>query len=107
MNYDDFWENIIKNPDGSLNEEQILKELNDYSMVLNSLSSAYDLMTGGMISKPGTSMDVVEDIFHQNFLYVGDDSGIIWGDAEDLNGIMDDAETLGELKAEIKEYFKL
>lgn len=44
--YEDFWKNIVENGDGSLNKDQIMRELSDYSMVMNDCEKAYDLMTG-------------------------------------------------------------
>ena len=49
-NYDNFWKEIVENPDGTLNLEQIKKELCDYSNIMDIVSKVYDHITGGRIS---------------------------------------------------------
>ena len=65
--YYDFWEDIVENEDGSLNKDQIMRELSDYSMVLDNCAKAYYTMTDGMISKQNTNFFEVENIFNQNY----------------------------------------
>jgi hypothetical protein len=36
--YEDFWKEIVENKDGSLNKLQIMKELYDYSNVMDNCS---------------------------------------------------------------------
>lgn len=103
--YEDFWKNIVENSDGFLNKDQIMRELSDYSMVMNDCERAYDLMTGGIISKAGTKFEVVEGIFYDK--YIMKDDHTIWGYDSDLLDILDDAETLEELKQNILDYFEI
>ncbi len=64
--YQEFWKDIVENPDGTLNIEQVKKELSDYSMVMDIASKVYCSITRGRISKPNTNADciiqVVEDL---------------------------------------------
>jgi hypothetical protein len=47
-----FWKDICENADGTLNIEQIKKELADYKVCLDEVSKVYDDITGGRLSKP-------------------------------------------------------
>lgn len=57
--FDKFWKPIILNPDGTLNLEQIKKELHDFYTMLKNVPVVYDHVTGGRISKPLTPAEVV------------------------------------------------
>lgn len=103
--YEDFWKNIVENGGGSLNKDQIMRELFDYSMIMNDCERAYDLMTGGIISKAGTKFEVVEEIFCDK--YIMKDDHTIYGYDSDLLDILDDSETLEELKQNILNYFEI
>lgn len=52
--YDEFWKDVVENPDGTLNRDQIMRELFDYQRVMHEVSLAYDEVTGGRFSKPNT-----------------------------------------------------
>ena len=52
--YEDFWKDIVENEDGTLNKDQVMRELSDYSMVMENCASAYSEMTCGQISKQNT-----------------------------------------------------
>ena len=66
--YNEFWKKIVENPDGTLNKEQVMKELSDYSMVMDHCERAYSLMTNGMISYQNTMFYEVENIFNDIFV---------------------------------------
>jgi hypothetical protein len=53
--YEDFWREIVENPDGTLNLDQIMRELHDYRVVMHEVSIAYDDVTNGRLSKPNTA----------------------------------------------------
>ena len=57
--YDDFWKGIVENEDGSLNLDQIKRELHDFQFLLENTSKVFDGLTGGRISKPNTLASVV------------------------------------------------
>lgn len=63
--YADFWRRIVENPDGTLNADQVKRELHDYSMLIRQVPEAYDGVTNGRISKPNTMpgpvIDAVEE----------------------------------------------
>jgi hypothetical protein len=52
--YASYWRDIIEHADGTLNMDQMMRELADYSMLIKQVSEAYDEVTGSRISKPLT-----------------------------------------------------
>lgn len=98
--YQDFWKDIVENEDGTLNVEQVKKELADYSMVMDNCSSAYEEMSGSLITKPNTYFSEVLKIFQEKFLNVD----FVKDDIRDMLKDVDDIETL---KSELIEYFDL
>ena len=62
-NYEHFWKEIVENPDGSINKEQLMKELHDFTTLINSLGKLYSHITGGVVSKPMTRPDAVLKLF--------------------------------------------
>ena len=57
--YNEFWKEIVENPDGTLNKEQIMKELADFSVLIGNISKIYCYMTGNMVSKPMVHAEVI------------------------------------------------
>jgi len=55
----DFWNPIIRNSDGSLNEEQIMKELYDCHLMMHISSTVFCEITGNKVSKPNTLPGVI------------------------------------------------
>ncbi len=55
----EFWKDIVFNPDGSINVEQLKKELSDFSMVMETASKVYMHITDGKISKVTTLPEVI------------------------------------------------
>ena len=100
--YDDFWKRIVENDDGSLNKEQVMKELFDYSMVINNCRSAYCLLTEDNISKPHTDFSHVEKLFNERFM----SKTMI---KHDLLMIIEDVNfnNIDELKEVLRDYFEL
>ena len=66
--YEDFWKGIVENEDGTLNKDQVMRELSDYSMVMDNCAKAYCLMTHQRISKQNTMFFEVEGIFNDLFI---------------------------------------
>lgn len=97
-NYEEFWKCIIEK-DGVIGKEQLMKELYDFSMVIDNCTKAYDLMTQGNISKPNTKFFEVKYMFDDKYL----DKEITQDDVKDML----DIEDLAELKQELREYFGL
>lgn len=98
--YQEFWKDIVENEDGTLNKEQVKKELCDFSMVMDNCTKAYCEMTCNIISKPNTKFFEVLRIFENKFWnkeYVRDD----------MRETIDKCSTLEELVEELTDYFEL
>ena len=95
--YEEFWKDIVENTDGTLNKDQVMRELADYSMVMDNCASAYSTMTKQRISKQNTCFFEVENIFNELFL----DNDIVVDDMVEILKIND----IKELKENIREYF--
>jgi hypothetical protein len=63
--YAEDWRKIVENPDGTLNLDQVKRELHDYSMLLRQVPVAYDEATGGRISKPHTLPHHIADAVNE------------------------------------------
>lgn len=63
--YDDFWKEIVENPDGTLNRDQVMRELHDYRVLLEEVPKVYDEVTGGRLSKPNTAACHVIDAVNE------------------------------------------
>lgn len=98
--YETFWKDIVENEDGTINKEQLMKELSDMSMLIKNCSQAYYCMSCGVISKPNTDFSAVEDLFRKNYL----DTAMI---QDDLRDMVKECETLSELKFALIDYFEL
>lgn len=103
--YENFWKGIVENEDGTLNKDQIMRELSDYSMVMHNCAMAYCTMTNQRISKQNTKFSEVESIFSD--LYFSKDYYDVYGCSEDLIDILNDCDTVDELKKEILNYFEI
>ena len=95
--YEEFWKDIVENEDGTLNKDQVMRELSDYSMVMDNCARAYSTMTKQRISKQNTMFFEVEGIFKELFL----DNDIV---VDDMIDILKE-EDINELKKQIKDYF--
>jgi len=97
--YEDFWKGIVENEDGTLNKDQVMRELSDYSMVMDNCARAYCLMTHQRISKQNTMFFEVENIFNELFI----DKELC---ADDLiNTVITKDMTYDEIIKAIREYF--
>ena len=104
-NYENFWKDIVENEDGSINKDQLMRELADYSMVMHNCAMAYSTMTNQRISKQNTLFSEVESIFDE--LYFSKDYFDVYGCSEDLIDILNDCNNVDELKEEIIKYFEI
>lgn len=50
--WEETWKDICTNKDGTINLEQIKKELSDYKFMLDEVPKVYSYITGGTLSKP-------------------------------------------------------
>lgn len=60
--YRDDWQEIVELPDGTLNLDQVARELYDYGNLMRWASEVYDYVSGGLISKPNTLPSAVMDL---------------------------------------------
>jgi hypothetical protein len=63
--YDDFWKELVENPNGTLNKDQVVKELSDYSMLMEHMASLYTFATGNKVSYITTLPGVVYGLFEE------------------------------------------
>jgi hypothetical protein len=61
--FEEFWKELVENPDGSLNIDQVKRELHDYSKMLDEVPKVYCHVTGGLISKANTKAEEVIEEF--------------------------------------------
>jgi len=57
--WDEFWKPLVTKEDGTVDMEQVKKELSDYNMILEEVPKVYEHVTGGTLSKPNYPADVV------------------------------------------------
>ncbi|GAA4002089.1 hypothetical protein GCM10022631_10900 [Deinococcus rubellus] len=105
-----FWEGIIRNPDGSLNEDQVHAELADYGHLIREVPKVYDAITGGMLSKPNYFAHAVIGVYEDQRNRDIDDAVLevladLYRDLEDEDVrelIMLAAQPHGDLLAEVQ-----
>lgn len=103
--YEEFWKGIVENEDGSINKDQLMRELADYSMVMHNCAMAYSTMTNQTISKQNTLFSEVESIFSD--IYFSKEDYDVYGCSEDLITILNDCDNIEKLKKEIIDYFDI
>ena len=72
--YDEFWREVVERPDGTLNADQVKRELHDYRMLLRQVPEVYDSVTGGQVSKPDTLSHHVIDAANRRMDAACDDA---------------------------------
>jgi hypothetical protein len=71
--YDDFWKEIVENEDGTLNLDQVQRELSDYYSAMELVPRAYSEVTGDRISKLLTDPSAVaEEAEHHYYVWAAD-----------------------------------
>lgn len=90
--YDKFWKNIVCNPDGTINIEQVKKELSDFYFVMNEVPKVYMHITNGLLSKCNYHAHVVtsesDDCYQKGF----------YEDIKEvIENMIEDGETLQDL----------
>ena len=61
----EFWKDIVCNEDGTINIEQLKKELCDFSLMIGEVPKVYVAVTGGTLSKPLYYADTVISVFKE------------------------------------------
>lgn len=97
--YNKFWKDIVENKDGTLNRDQVMRELYDYRMVLDNCKNAYMEMTEGNISKANTKFSEIQSIFDEKFfnkeMFI-----------DDLENMIDNKMAFDDIKKAILEYLE-
>jgi hypothetical protein len=68
--YDEFWRDIVEQPDGTLNLDQVKRELADYAGLMRRVAEVYEHVTGGRISKPETLASAVIQVHDEHVMEV-------------------------------------
>lgn len=63
--YTEFWQHLVENEDGSLNKDQVMRELFDYRLVMDNASEVYCELAG--LSKPNTAAQHIIDGAERKF----------------------------------------
>lgn len=64
-NYNKFWREIVQNPDGSINLDQVKRELFDFYRVMQNAAEVYCEITGNRVSKPLTDVNVILGLWEE------------------------------------------
>lgn len=64
--WEDYWRPFCTNEDGTLNLDQIQRELADYAFILEQVPSVYSEITGGTLSKPNYHAKTVIAVYEDN-----------------------------------------
>jgi hypothetical protein len=94
--YREFWAPILDAPDVD-REDQIRRELHDYSFLMDEVPLVYDHVSGNRISKPNTM--AFEVINQHDEVFVN--QGCV---ADDLRALVRDASDFDELKKLVGDY---
>ena len=70
--YNDHWKPIVENPDGTLNKDQVARELSDALTVSRHLTEIYCEVSNGQVSKPFTLPSVVISMYHDELMEAAD-----------------------------------
>lgn len=99
--YQGFWKDIICNEDGSINMEQLKKELYDCHRMIDNVPIVYSEVTGGTLSYPTYKADTVVDIFREKYY---DKAWAVDLLADDWVHITADCETNEDYKKAVFDY---
>lgn len=72
--YDNHWKHIVENEDGTLNKDQVARELADALTIQRSLSEIYCEVSDNRVSKPFTLPSVVIAMYHDSLTEAADES---------------------------------
>jgi len=90
QDWEEFWKEIILNPDGSINLEQLKKELSDFSIVMEEVPKVYCHITGNTLSK---CTYLAEEVISCADNYYSHNMGFT-DDLDKIGTISDDLESL-------------
>ncbi|MCR3760403.1 hypothetical protein KYB31_15605 [Clostridium felsineum] len=98
--WNEFWKEIVCNKDGSININQLKKELSDFSFILEQIPKVYSHITNGLLSKVNYKAESVISVFDKQQKELIDKEM-----AKDDLLLMLEGEISEELKQEITNYF--
>lgn len=61
-NYNSTWKEILENPDGSINKEQLKLELMDFSEMISRMTSLTSYVTRGTLSYPTYPLETIIEV---------------------------------------------
>lgn len=97
MENKEFWKNIIYK-DGKIDEEQVFKELEDFSFLMKQASRVYEEISG--LSKTNYEADVI----------IGEMESLYWPKnviQDDIAMFLEECDSLEELKEKLKDYLEI
>lgn len=97
----EFWKDIVCNEDGTINVEQLKKELCDFSVMIGEVPKVYSAVTGGRLSKQLYYADTVISVFNEKY---GDKAEAVDYLVDDWDLVTAECTTNEEYKKEIFEY---
>lgn len=109
--YEDFWKGIVEKEDGSIDLEQVKKELHDYYFILNEVPKVYCEVTNYNISKPNTHAFEVISLLHKYWRPVDEENEEIKIKSElielyqSIYGIVQPWDTVPQVHKKIEELF--
>ena len=72
--YDAHWKHIVENEDGTLNKDQVARELSDALVIQQHLTRIYCEVSGDRVSKPFTLPSVVIAMYHDSLMEAADEA---------------------------------
>jgi hypothetical protein len=85
--YEEHWKPIVENEDGTLNKDQVARELHDALTLQSSLVEIYCEVSGGAVSKPFTLPSVVISMYQDSLTEAADEA---------VNELIDDLKKHGQ-----------
>jgi hypothetical protein len=74
QDYESYWKAIVEYPDGTLNKDQVARELADAVTLQRHLSEIYIEVSSGRVSKPFTLPSVVAEMFREALTEAADEA---------------------------------
>ena len=72
--YESFWKAIVENEDGTLNKDQVARELSDALTLQEHLTEIYGVVSGERVSKPFTLPSVVAEMYRESLTAAADEA---------------------------------
>lgn len=73
--YNRYWKGIVENNKGEIIMDQVMRELHDYMILLDTIPKLYDYVTGGRCTKPFTDIEVVKQLVDEHYQEIFGDGG--------------------------------